>query len=63
VAQQRLAALAAVAQAQSVAAARAKLQDMGVQWYVVTGNAGPYWDRERQQAAFTAGSVSLYASR
>lgn len=63
VAQQRLAALAAVAQAQSVAAARAKLQDMGVQWYVVTGNAGPYWDRERRQAAFTAGSVSLYASR
>jgi hypothetical protein len=36
------------------------LRQVGVQWYVVTGEKGPRWDPARAAATFKAGQVSLY---
>ncbi|HEX6528906.1 MAG TPA: hypothetical protein VF004_03745 [Burkholderiales bacterium] len=62
VALERYAALARVADEQSAAAAFARLREMGVQWYVVAGGAGPRWDRDRSAASFAAGEVAVYLS-
>ena len=58
----RYAALEQVAGEQSAAAALARLREMGIEWYVVTGSAGPRWDRERRHAVFAAGAVAIYRS-
>lgn len=63
VALQRHAALAGVADQQSVAAALARLRELGVQWYVVVDSAGPRWDPQRRQAAFAEGDFAVYSSR
>ncbi|MGH8691146.1 MAG: hypothetical protein ACREUS_08970 [Burkholderiales bacterium] len=63
VALQRYAALAGVADEQSVAAALARLRELGIQWYVVADGAGPRWDPERRQAAFVGGDFAVYSSR
>lgn len=63
IALQRYAALAGVAEEQSVAAALARLRELGVQWYVVVDSAGPRWDPQRQQAVFAQGDFAVYSSR
>jgi len=58
----RYAALEQVAGEHSAAAALARLREMGIDWYVVTGSAGPRWDLERRLAVFAAGAVAIYRS-
>ena len=60
---ERYAALAGVAGEQSVAAALARLRDLGIQWYVVADGAGPRWDPERRHAVFAGGDFAVYSSR
>jgi hypothetical protein len=60
---ERQAALARVADAQSVADALARLRALGIPWYVVAGSAGPGCDADRRHAAFVAGMVAVYSSR
>ncbi len=62
VALERYAALAQVAAEPSPSAALARLREMGVQWYVVAGSAGPRWDPERHLAVFRERSVAVYRS-
>lgn len=62
VALERYAALARVADEQDASAALARLHGMGIQWYVVAGDAGPRWDPGRRHAAFAAGDVAVYLS-
>jgi hypothetical protein len=59
---ERYGALSRVAEARDIAAAMARLRDMGVRWYVVAASAGPQWDPERRRAAFVQGEVAVYAS-
>lgn len=63
VALERHAALAAVAEEQSHAAALLRLRELGVQWYIVAGSTGPRWDPHRREAAFSAGLVAVYSGR
>ncbi len=58
----RLAALNEVARQEDYARAMRALQHLAVQWYVVSGAEGPRWDPDRSRAAFSAGSVAIYAS-
>lgn len=60
---ERHAALAGVAEEHNVSAALMRLRELGVQWHVVAGGAGPRWDPDRRHAAFVAGTVAVYASR
>lgn len=57
---QRLAALREIDRQTDHGAAMRSLQALKVQWYVVTGDAGPRWDPGRGRAAFKAGTVALY---
>jgi hypothetical protein len=59
---ERYATLTRVADEQSASAALARLREMGIQWYVVAGSAGPRWDPKRRHAAFAAGDVAVYSS-
>jgi hypothetical protein len=59
---ERYGALARVADAQSVAAARARLRELGIQWYVVADRGGPRWDPQRLRAALVAGDLAVYSS-
>lgn len=63
VALQRHAALARVAEEQTLSAALTRLRELGVHWYVVAGSAGPRWDPHRQDAVFVADTVAVYSSR
>ena len=62
VAQERQAALEAVARETQASAALARLAALGVRWYVVTGERGPIWDPERQFAVFRDRRVVVYLS-
>jgi hypothetical protein len=46
-------------------AALARLQALGIRWYVVADGArqGPHWDPERRRAAFVDRMVAVYATR
>jgi len=59
-AEERYAALQAVARETQASAALARLRALGIRWYVVTDGRGPAWDRQRRLAAFTSGKVALY---
>jgi hypothetical protein len=63
VAQERHAALEAVARETRSSAALARLAALGVRWYVVTGERGPAWDPQRRLAVFRDPSVAVYLSR
>jgi hypothetical protein len=63
VALERHAALERVAEERDAPGALRRLRELGVQWYVVAGGAGPRWDPQRREAAFVAGAVAVYASR
>jgi len=63
IAWQRHAALAKIAEADSLSVARDELRKLGVAWYAVVGAEGPRWDPERRAAAFAEGSVAIYATR
>lgn len=58
----RLAALKEVDRQADYTAAIDLLRRLRVQWYAVAGEKGPRWDPGRQRAAFSAGSISLYAT-
>jgi hypothetical protein len=60
---ERYAALAGVADQQSVADALVRLRELGIQWYVVAGHAGPRWDPARRHAVFVDGDCAVYAAR
>jgi len=62
VAQERQAALEAVARETQASAALARLAALGVRWYVVTGERGPIWDPQRDLAVFRDASVAVYLS-
>ena len=62
VAQERQAALEAVARENQAPAALARLAALGVRWYVVTGERGPSWDPRRDLAVFRDGRVAVYLS-
>ena len=62
VAQERQAALDAVAREIQAPAALARLAALGVRWYVVTGERGPSWDPQRDLAVFRDGRVAVYRS-
>lgn len=62
VAQERQAALEAVARETQASAALARLAALGVRWYVVTGERGPIWDPQRRLAVFRDGRVAVYLS-
>jgi len=62
VAEQRHAALEAVAREMRSSAALERLAALGVRWYVVTGERGPAWDRERRLAVFSDRRVAVYLS-
>jgi hypothetical protein len=60
----RYEALAGIAQEKDQQAARARLRELGVRWYVVVDKAGgPRWDRARGQAAFSAADTAVYDTR
>lgn len=63
VALQRYVALAEVGAAEGQAQAMARLRDLGIQWYVVVGDEGPSWDRQRRRAAFASGRLAVYSGR
>jgi hypothetical protein len=58
----RLAALKEVDRQADYTAAIDLLRRLPVQWYAVAGEKGPRWDPGRERAAFSAGSISLYAT-
>jgi hypothetical protein len=58
----RLAALEEVDRQADYAAAIDLLRRLRVQWYAVAGEKGPRWDPGRERAAFSAGTISLYAT-
>jgi hypothetical protein len=60
---ERHAALAAVADEQSLAAALARLRELGIRWYVVADGSAPRWDPQQRQAAFARGDFAVYSSR
>jgi hypothetical protein len=62
VAQERYAALAAVARQTDAPAALARLGALGIRWYVVTGERGPAWDPQRRLAVFRDGRLTVYLS-
>jgi hypothetical protein len=62
VAQERYAALEAVARETQAAAALARLRALGIRWYVVTDGRGPAWDSERRFAVFRDRRVAVYLS-
>jgi len=62
VAQERHAALEAVARETRSSAALARLAALGVRWYVVTGERGPAWDPQRRLAVFRDRRVAVYLS-
>jgi hypothetical protein len=62
VAQERYAALAAVARQTNAPAALARLGALGIRWYVVTGERGPAWDPQRRLAVFRDGRLTVYLS-
>ncbi|HZO01150.1 MAG TPA: hypothetical protein VFB93_08130, partial [Burkholderiales bacterium] len=62
VAQERQAALDAVARERQAPAALARLAALGVRWYVVSGERGPIWDPQRDLAVFRDGKVAVYLS-
>lgn len=60
----RYEALAGIAEEKDAQAARARLRELGVRWYVVVDKAGgPSWDRARSQAAFLSRDTAVYASQ
>ena len=61
-AQERQAALEAVARETRSSAAIERLAALGVRWYVVTGERGPAWDREFALAVFRERRVAVYRS-
>lgn len=63
VAAARLAALEEVEKQKNHGNAMQLLKRMRVQWYVVAGEKGPLWDPRRKRAAFSAGTVAVYATR
>lgn len=62
VAQERQAALEAVARETQASAALARLAALGVQWYVVIGERAPAWDPQFALAAFRDRRVAVYRS-
>jgi hypothetical protein len=58
----RLTALREVDRQADYTAAMDLLQRLRVQWYAVAGEKGPRWDPGRERAAFSAGTISLYAT-
>ncbi len=60
---ERHAALAGVAEEESVAAALARLGELGIRWYVVADGTGPRWDPQRRHAAYAGGDFAVYSSR
>ena len=63
VAQARLAAMEEVDSASNYVAAMQSLRALHVQWYLVADATGPRWDPARTRAAFSSGTVALYATR
>jgi hypothetical protein len=63
VAAARLAALMEVERQTDYGEAMRLLRRMPMQWYVTAGEEGPRWDPKREHAAFSAGAVSVYATR
>ena len=49
--------------AESASHALGQLRQLGIAWYVVVGDEGPRWDRERRRAAFLEGRVAVYSTR
>jgi len=62
VAQERYAALEAVARETQASAALARLAALGLRWYVVTGERAPAWDPQFALAAFRDRRVAVYRS-
>jgi hypothetical protein len=60
VAEERHAALEAVARETRASAALSRLSGLGVRWYVVAGDRGPIWDPQRHLAVFRDGTVAVY---
>jgi hypothetical protein len=58
----RLAALEEVDRQADYATAIDLLRRLRVQWYAVAGEKGPRWDPGRERAAFSAGTISVYAT-
>ena len=59
----RLAALEEVERQATYGAAMRLLERMRVQWYVTADAEGPPWDPQRERAAFSVGTVAVYATR
>jgi hypothetical protein len=62
IAVERHAALSEVDAADGRDEALRRLRSLGIQWYVVHGEHGPRWDRERRHAAFADGRIAVYAA-
>jgi hypothetical protein len=62
VAQERYAALEAVARETQASAALARLRGLGIRWYVVMDGRGPAWDPQRLLAVFRDRRVAVYLS-
>jgi len=63
VALERYLALERIGGAESASEALRQLRQLGISWYVVVGDEGPGWDRERRRAAFLEGRVAVYSTR
>jgi hypothetical protein len=63
VALERYLALERIDGAESASDALGQLRQLGISWYVVVGDEGPRWDRERRRAAFLEGRVAVYSTR
>ena len=55
-------ALHAIAAEADFQAAMRRIAQLGVQWYVVRGAAGPRWDPGRRSAVFVKGDIAVYAA-
>jgi hypothetical protein len=62
VAQERYAALEALARETQASAALARLRGLGIRWYVVMDGRGPAWDPQRLLAVFRDRRVVVYLS-
>jgi hypothetical protein len=60
---QRYAALDSVGRESRPDEALARLRQLNIQWYVVAGEQGPPWDRERRRAVFAERKVAVYSTR
>jgi hypothetical protein len=56
-------ALLAIEQSPDGDTAFARLQEIGVRWYVAMDRSTPAWDPTHDLAAYTRGSVAVYDTR